>query len=139
MNLRQILSALSPVHIRFFTLFSGGRCMGRDVQGNTYYQSKARKGYNHPRRWVLYKGPPDASSVPAEWHGWLHYQTDVLPGDKTQSYRRTWQKPHQPNMTGTDAAYLPPGHVLKGFQRDVATGDYQAWSPEKENEGKTRT
>ena len=35
-----------------------------------------------------------------------------------------------PNLTGTKAAYRPPGHILKGGQRDKATGDYEAWTPE---------
>ena len=44
--------------------------------------------------------------------------------------RRPWQKDHQPNLTGTELAYRPPGHTLKGGRRDPATGDYEPWSPE---------
>ena len=43
--------------------------------------------------------------------------------------RRPWQKEHQPNPTGTPAAYLPPGHTLKGGRRAAATGDYEPWTP----------
>ena len=35
----------------------------------------------------------------------------------------------EPNHTGTNAAYLPPGHDLRGGKRDRATGDYEAWQP----------
>lgn len=130
MGLFSALGVLSPVHIHLVTFLTRARRVGRDGYGNTYYQAKARKGYNHPRRWVMYKGAPEPSSVPAEWHGWLHYQTDTVPDAAGLSFRRPWQKPHQANMTGTDAAYLPPGHILKGFKRDHATGDYTPWTPD---------
>ncbi len=127
MGLFRFLGVLSPVQISFFTMFSGGTKVGTDALGNTYYRVKARPGYKRERRWVMYKGASEASSVPPEWHGWLHHQTDEVPGE--HSFRRPWQKPHQPNMTGTTGAYRPPGHVLEGGQRDKATGDYEAWRP----------
>lgn len=130
MGLFSFLGVLSPVHICMVTLFGGGHRVGRDGAGNRYYAAKARPGYNRERRWVLYKGGPEASKVPPEWHGWLHHQTDAVPASDVPSFRRSWQKPHRPNMTGTDAAYRPPGHILAGGQRDPATGDYEAWTPE---------
>ena len=94
-----------------------------------------RKGYNHPRRWVKYKDTPEASAVPAEWHGWLHHQTDIFPEKGEKSFRRKWQKPHKANMTGTHQSYRPKGHVLAGGQRDKATGDYEAWDPNEKIKG----
>ncbi|WP_435640566.1 NADH:ubiquinone oxidoreductase subunit NDUFA12 [Micavibrio aeruginosavorus] len=125
----QMLGCLSPAHIGFVTLLSGARSVGRDVYGNRYYSAKARPGYKLDRRWVMYKGVPEASNVPPEWHGWLHHQTDVVPASDAESFRRPWQKSHMPNMTGTNLAYRPPGHVLSGGQRDAATGDYESWTP----------
>lgn len=127
----QMLGCLSPAHIGFVTLLSGARSVGRDVFGNRYYCAKPRAGYKLDRRWVMYKGTPDASIVPPEWHGWLHHQTDVVPTSDTdtQTYRRSWQKPHVPNLTGTSGAYRPPGHVLSGGVRKAATGDYESWIP----------
>ena len=129
MRLLSILSALSPVHIWWVTLTSGARHIGTDTAGNRYFQAKARKGYNHPRRWVLYKGEPEASAIPPEWHGWMHYQTDTVPDDQSPSFRRPWQKPHTPNRTGTTQAYRPPGHALEAGKRAKAYGDYEAWTP----------
>jgi NADH:ubiquinone oxidoreductase subunit len=129
MGFLSFLGALSPAHISFFTSFSGGKLIGVDGFGNRYYQMKARKGYDHTRRWVVYKDSPEASDVPPEWHGWLHHQTDAVPSDSTQSFRRSWQKPHKPNLTGTTGAYRPPGHILSGGKRDRAVGDYEAWLP----------
>lgn len=122
-------SNLSPVHINVKTLFSGAKKVGTDSFGNKYYEGKPIKGYKRPRRWVIYKGKPEASAIPPEWHGWIHHQTNVVPDEKEISFRRSWQKPYVPNMTGTEKAYRPKGHVLEGGQRARATGDYEAWDP----------
>ena len=128
MGLLNFLGVLSPAHISLFTWLKGGDKVGTDIYGNVYYRAKPRQGYKYERRWVMYNGAPEASKVPPEWHGWLHHQTDTVPAE-TDSYRREWQKPHTPNLTGTDQAYRPPGHLLKEGKRDKATGDYQAWTP----------
>lgn len=104
-----------------------GRQVGSDAMGNIYYEEKQpRPGFPRVRRWVVYAGPPEASVVPPEWHAWLHYTTDApLP----QTGRKTWQKPHVPNATGTPLGYRPPGHDYQGGHRARATGDYEAWTP----------
>ena len=124
----EFLGALSPAHINFFTWAYRGKVVGEDSAGNRYYEGRTRAGYNHTRRWVMYEGTPDASKVPPEWHGWLHHQTDTVPEDSAPSFRRKWQKPHKPNLTGTSGAYRPPG-AIKGKKRPKATGDYEAWRP----------
>ena len=129
MGLFSFLGVLSPVHMTSVQIFSGEKFDGRDGGGNKYYRAKPRKGYKRERRWVIYKGAPEATKIPPEWHGWMHHQTDVVPSGEAKSFRRKWQKPHRQNMTGTHEAYRPPGHLLKGGQRDKATGDYEAWSP----------
>ncbi len=129
MRLSEYLGVLSPAHIFFFTAFGRGRRVGQDSSGNRYYRAKPRRGYSRERRWVVYNGAPEASRVPPEWHGWLHHQSDRVPESGDESFRRSWQKPHNQNLTGTTQAYRPPGHLLKGGQRDKATGDYEAWRP----------
>lgn len=113
-----------------------GQKVGTDEQGNRYYRGRARKGTQRERRWVIYRGAPEASTVPPEWHGWLHHQTSLLPADNNP-YRKKWQKAHKPNMTGTVGAYLPPGK--KFGIRPPATGDYTPWQPPLETkEGKNQ-
>ncbi|MAI61206.1 MAG: NADH:ubiquinone oxidoreductase subunit NDUFA12 [Micavibrio sp. TMED27] len=130
MGILSYLGAISPAHINLFTRTQKSELVGEDAMGNKYYRSsKPRAGSKRERRWVIYKGAPEASKVPPEWHGWLHHQTDAVPAEENESFRREWQKPHQPNMTGTNAAYRPPGHILEGGKRDKATGDYEAWTP----------
>jgi NADH:ubiquinone oxidoreductase subunit len=111
-----------------FTYFRG-REVGRDDAGNRYYEERRPNPARlRVRRWVIYAdGGEEASEVPPEWHSWLHYTTDKpLP----EAGRRVWQKPHQPNRTGTALSYRPPGHDYAGGHRARATGDYEAWTPD---------
>lgn len=103
-----------------------GRSVGQDPDGNIYYTDKTLRPGVRGRRWVIYKGEPEASKVPPEWHAWLHFTTDEpIPLRE----RRPWQKPHQMNMTGTPGSYRPPGHDYRGGHRAPATGDYESWTP----------
>ena len=111
---------------RIFTLLHGRR-VGRDGDGNVYYEERRLGRRTHRRRWVDYAGAPEASAVPPEWHSWLHYTTDA-PLDV--SHPRPWQKPHQANATGSALSYRPQGHDYQGGQRAAATGDYEAWTPD---------
>ena len=107
-----------------------GDLVGTDEFGNRYYHGKGNKLNKRERRWVCYKGKVDASNVASEWHAWLHHTVaEPLSLEATKS--RMWQKPHLPNLTGTGDAYRPDGHEFKGGERASATGDYEAWSPEK--------
>lgn len=108
-----------------FTLLKGN-LVGTDADGNAYYEERAIRPNGRARRWVAYKGTPEASAVPAEWHSWLHYTTDK---PIQESARRAWSKPHTANPTGSPASYRPPGHDYSGGKRAAATGDYEAWSP----------
>jgi NADH:ubiquinone oxidoreductase subunit len=109
------------------TTWLTGRAVGQDEAGNRYFEERRmRPGAPRRRRWVLYRTGEEASQVPAEWHAWLHYTTDApIP----PTARRPWQKPHQPNLTGTQAGYRPPGSDYAGGRRPRATGDYEAWTP----------
>jgi NADH:ubiquinone oxidoreductase subunit len=109
---------------RLFT-WMHGRAVGRDAMGNRYYEDR-KAGSARPRRWVMYVGDAEASKVPPEWHCWLHYTTDA---PLAETGRKPWQKPHEPNFTGTAAGYRPPGHDYEGGHRAAATGDYEAWTP----------
>ena len=112
---------------RLFT-WSKGEFVGTDQFGNRYYREKRPLPGRHGRRWVLYKGKAEASMVPAEWHGWLHYMLDA-PQTGPEIRRWPWQKDHLPNLTGTSGAYRPAGHLLRGGRRTRAAGDYQPWRP----------
>lgn len=110
---------------RLHTWFSG-RPVGSDAAGNRYFETKRPRLNVRTRRWVLYAGAGDASEVPPEWHAWLHHTTDA---PIAEAARRSWQLPHQPNLTGTPGAYRPRGHDYRGGHRPHATGDYESWTP----------
>jgi NADH:ubiquinone oxidoreductase subunit len=129
MGLGSFFGRLSPAAGIAARIFARAKKVGVDPYGNIYYAAPPRKGYRHERRFVDYNGPVDASRIPPEWHGWMHHQTDVIPDSDTLSFRRRWQKPHKPNLTGTKAAYRPPGSLLKDGKRPTTTGDYEAWRP----------
>jgi NADH:ubiquinone oxidoreductase subunit len=105
-----------------------GRLVGKDAAGNRYYQEKRPPKGARARRWVLFKGVKEASAVEPGWHGWLHHTVDA-PLPEPRKY--PWQKAHLPNLTGTPASYRPPGHEYQGGLRAVASGDYEAWTPEQ--------
>lgn len=130
-KLFKFLGTLSPAHILLFSITAQGKKVGIDGYGNAYYEAGTRKGYMHSRRWVMYKDEPEASTVPPEWHGWLHHQTDIVPDDNQAPHRRSWQEPPQANMTGTDHAYHPQGQFSSREQRARVTGDYESWVPDE--------
>ena len=120
--------------LQFFTWWNGatlgtrfyswrkGTHVGDDEFGNSYHQSA------DGRRWVLYAGEADPSSVPPGWSGWLHYRFDEAPPQ--QGYvPREWELPHRPNMTGTAHAYRPRGSIARVDPSPGQKGDYEAWTP----------
>lgn len=112
------------------TIWWQGRLVGKDEFGNRYYVQKKGVGpLGVPRRFVIYTDLAEASKVPPEWHGWLHYTVDTPPSEEAYT-AKPWQKPHQMNMTGTAQAYRPAGSILSAAERPRATGDYKAWKPD---------
>ena len=129
--------------IQFFTWWNGatlntrfwswrnGEEVGKDEFGNTYFQTaggKIDKALGFQRRWVMYNGVSEASTVPPGWNGWLHHTVDVPPS-KEDYQAKEWQMPHQPNMTGTAQAYRPEGSLGRSGKHQPASADYQPWTP----------
>jgi NADH:ubiquinone oxidoreductase subunit len=105
--------------------------VGEDPVGNRYFRTRYKKGESREERWVMYKEEPEPSLIPPEWYGWLHHTCDH-PLQSEAENRYVWQKPHQPNLSGTGVAPLPTGHPLASFDanhRGRAQGSYQAWMP----------
>lgn len=99
-----------------------GRKVGEDAQGNVFYESRDGK-----RRWVIYNGETEASRIAPEWHGWLHH-TWREPPTTAPLPRKGWEQPHQPNLTGTPAAWVPPGSLRR--TEPAPRRDYDAWQPD---------
>jgi NADH:ubiquinone oxidoreductase subunit len=135
--------AIKTFLLRFFTWWNGatfsmllfsrrrGEKVGTDEFGNTYFRSRGGKkdaALGHERRWVIYNGEAEASRVPPGWAGWLAFTYDTAPSQE-EYHARDWQKPHEPNMTGTALAYRPKGSALGQGQRQSSGGDYKPWTP----------
>ena len=114
-----------------FTTWLRGEAVGEDEYGNTYYRTKNGKidpALGFERRWVIYKGATEATMIPAGWYRWMHHLSDVVPNG---SYKpREWEKPHQPNLTGTAGAYHPKGSILRPDPEAGIDKGYDAWTPQ---------
>ena len=96
--------------------------VGEDAEGNLYYRNA-----DSSKRWVIFNGEIEATRVNADWHGWLHHSWDETPEARPLAHK-TWEKPHQENLTGTALAYAPAGSIRR--EKPADRGDYEAWQPE---------
>ena len=127
---------------RFFTWWDGSTlgasfdirrhalAIGKDDAGNTYFEEKRALSGPRKRRYVIYAGVAEASSVPPDWFGWLHHLVETPPSQVALP-RKAWEKPHQANMTGTARAYHPPGSLARKEPARPMDG-YEAWVPNKD-------
>ena len=98
---------------KLYTIFFG-KFVGKDEFGNKYYESKKGK------RWVIYFEEIDASKIPIEWYSWMHFTPNKIENNHNL-IKYEWQKPHKPNLTGTDSAYYP------NKNKDVIKKKYKTW------------
>ncbi|KAF7992835.1 hypothetical protein HCN44_005179 [Aphidius gifuensis] len=99
-----------------------GTLVGEDKYGNKYYENNYF--FYGRNRWIIYNElvhmDYDASQVPAEWYGWLHYKTDLLPHNDPNRPKYKWMIDHQQNLSGTKKAYMP---------YSTAKPKVEAWKP----------
>ena len=105
-----------PVGTFIYTLFTG-KFAGNDQFGNKYYSNSKGK------RWVIYKNNIEASSIPPEWHLWIHYLSKDKPTGKTSSF--SWQKKYEENLTGTERAHKPEGSLATNPIKNMKK--YETW------------
>lgn len=110
----------------------GGTLVGTDSKGNRYFERMSPDEQYGRHRWVVYgeldchRGQ-DPTTVPAEWHGWLHNITDDAPSRNPAAFDKyAWSLPHRGFSSNTAAAYLPKGHWSNPARRNwkkVSTWD----------------
>lgn len=119
------------------TLRRGGSLIGMDQHGNKYYENRSYQVGRH--RWVVYADQWDysATSVPPEWHAWLHFIHDGAPSRHAYQHPAYELEPWDGRYGSAAHAgatqlaperdvHLPKGHVKRGgrsWQR------YQQWVP----------
>lgn len=125
-----ILASLRDGNLMETMLHSrGATLVGVDKFGNKYYEKLDNTQYGR-HRFVEYADIQnyDASSVPPEWHGWLHYITDHRPEQLEELKPVRYGIEHKPNLSGLGDAfsYHSKGHALNPKQRDWTR--YEPWS-----------
>ncbi|KAJ4842874.1 hypothetical protein Tsubulata_003513 [Turnera subulata] len=110
----------------------GARLVGVDKFGNKYYENLEDTQYGR-HRWVEYadKARYNASQVPPEWHGWLHYITDHTGDELLMLKPKRYGVEHKENLSGEGDEYIyhSKGHALNPGQKDWTR--YQSWQPTK--------
>ncbi|KAL7230238.1 hypothetical protein ACSBR2_008695 [Camellia fascicularis] len=110
----------------------GATLVGVDKFGNKYYEKLGETQYGR-HRWVEYalKDRYNASQVPAEWHGWLHFITDHTGDELLMLKPKRYGVEHKENLSGEGDEYIyhSKGHSLNPGQRDWTR--YRAWEPTK--------
>ena len=72
---------MSKTITKLMTFFQGTK-VGTDEFGNVYYKAKQKEispSLKKEKRWVIFKGTPEASCIPPLWHSWLHANSDDIP------------------------------------------------------------
>ena len=94
--------------------FFYGKYVGKDENGNKYYQSKSGK------RWVIYNGEIEATKIPNQWYSWMHYINNKI--ENSQDLKKyQWQKEHLPNQSGSENSYHPKRN------KNVLKKKYKSW------------
>ena len=101
----------------FIYTFFTGKFAGEDEFGNKYYFNSKGK------RWTIYKNKVESSTIPAEWHMWIHFVTNQIPLDSSNKFK--WQKKHEENLTGTAKAYKPDGLLSSDTKKSMKK--YETW------------
>lgn len=107
--------------------FKNGKLIGVDKYGNKYFENPYY--FLGASRWVEYAEYKnleyDASQVPPEWFGWLHYRTDAAPHEDIVKLntKYKWMMDHSENQSGTTNAYMP---------YSTTKPKIQAWNPNEE-------
>jgi NADH dehydrogenase (ubiquinone) 1 alpha subcomplex subunit 12 len=128
-----LLSALLDGNLMETKLHTiGATLVGTDSVGNKYWEKTIDTQFGR-HRWVEYADYKNynASAVPPEWHGWLHYITDHTP-EQLEGLKPKYALPHKENMSGRGDGmiYHSKGHALNPNKRDWKR--YEAWQPEAE-------
>ncbi|KAJ2938349.1 hypothetical protein O0L34_g13271 [Tuta absoluta] len=86
-----------------------GILVGTDKYGNKYYHNP--RYFVGRSRWVEYSDNfhmnYDASQIPAEWYGWMHYKTDLPPHQDPARPHYKWMMDWNENISGTTGQYTP--------------------------------
>jgi len=121
-----------------------GRLVGKDKFGNQYFEDKTAPMLRD--RWVVFATKDaDPTTVPGEWHQWLHRIGDAPP-ESVAAERKFFQVSHTPNTTGVvftepDRTYTPHNFLLnKNFGTNYTADPLiEEWQPHSTSNAATTT
>jgi NADH:ubiquinone oxidoreductase subunit len=93
-----------------------GEFVGEDEFGNRYFRTRGGKidpNLGFERRWVIYNGVAEASTVPPSWHGWLHH---------AWMFRRPWRRWFAPLVEAASAQYDRHARRASAHRLDIGAG-----------------
>ncbi|KAJ3679377.1 hypothetical protein LUZ60_017388 [Juncus effusus] len=74
------MSRAKLIMSRIMAMFSGRAQVGMDKAGNRYFtRSEEIEGALKEKRWVIFKGEEDPTTIPVEWICWLNGQRKKAP------------------------------------------------------------
>lgn len=100
-----------------------GKQVGSGSNGLRYFIVKGQDWAGRESRAVLYAGEPEVSFVPPAARAWLAHLTDRVPQESDGG---------APNLTGSDGAWLPPGHALRRLRGEPVPAGFEEkrrWMP----------
>ncbi|URE23560.1 NADH ubiquinone oxidoreductase subunit NDUFA12 [Musa troglodytarum] len=79
---------MSKLFSKFLGLFSSRTLVGVDKVGNRYFtRVEEIDGIMKEKRWVIFKGEEDPTSIPVEWICWLNGQRTKAPTPEARAHR----------------------------------------------------
>lgn len=105
---------------------AGAKLVGTDYNGNKYFEDTNQQIGRH--RWIVYNDlyDLDPTSVPPEWHGWLHYLNDYKPTEHQFNFP-IYNAAAVRTDTGKGTCYNPKGAWKNAEQRKWTK--VQTWQP----------
>jgi NADH:ubiquinone oxidoreductase subunit len=97
--------------------------VGSDHYGNAYYELNDPDIPFYRRRYVeLAYQAAEPTTVPSDWHGWLHYTNDDAPSRTNCYVYPRWGIPHRENLTGSADKYVPYSTTTRKVQPYLPPG-----------------
>ena len=72
---------------------------------------------------MIYKNEVEATYIPPNWYSWIHFTNNELNDPSIIEKKYSWEKKHQPNLSGTKKAYRPK----KIIENKKIPKKYETW------------
>jgi NADH:ubiquinone oxidoreductase subunit len=127
--MKSILNLIEKIFLKIHS----AKLIFEDYYGNKYFELEKKKDhFGQNMRYVLYSKSKNASFIPRFCDEWLRYNIDneTLKNHDVISKSISYLKPHKPNLSGTEYAYLPSSHPISRMKNKTKLKTiYTEWNP----------